>query len=134
MSSTKQKSKGISTQARKAKGRQLQQKVRDVIYETFPELEDGDVVSTGMGQGGEDVRLSPAARRLMPYSIECKRHKAFAVYGPYEQAKANSMGYEPLLVIQGDRKKPLVLVDLDHFMQLVQRNAYGQEEGQEEET
>lgn len=123
MSSTKQKSKGISTQARKAKGRQLQQKVRDAIYEAFPHLEDGDVVSTGMGQGGEDVRLSPAARKVFPYSVEAKRHKAFAVYGPYEQAKANSMGYEPILVIQGDRKKPLVLVDLEHFMSLTQKVA-----------
>lgn len=121
MSSTKQKSKGISTQARKAKGRQLQQKVRDAIYEAFPHLEDGDVVSTGMGQGGEDVRLSPAARKVFPYSVECKRRKAFAVYNDYEQAKANSMGYEPILVVQGDRKKPLVLLDLEHFMQLTKK-------------
>lgn len=125
MSSTKPKSKGISTQARKAKGRQLQQKVRDAILAAFPNLEDDDVRSTGMGQGGEDVQLSPAARKLFPYSVECKRNKAFAVYGPYEQASANSMGFEPLLVIQGDRKKPLVLLDLSHFMELATRKPNG---------
>lgn len=125
MSSTKPKSKGISTAARKSKGRQLQQKVRDAILASFPKLETDDVKSTAMGQGGEDVQLSPAARKLFPYSIECKRHKAFAVYGPYEQAAANAGGYEPLLVIQGDRKKPLVVLDLEHFMQLTTRKPNG---------
>lgn len=118
MSSTKPKSKGISTAARKSKGRALQQKVRDLIYKTYPHLEPGDAISTGMGQGGEDIQLSPAARKVFGYSVECKRNKAFAVYGPYEQASANCKGYEPIVVIQGDRKKPLVLVDLEHFMEL----------------
>jgi hypothetical protein len=122
---TSSKRKGISTAARKSKGRQLQQKVRDAILAAFTKLEPDDVKSTGMGQGGEDVQLSPAARKFFPYSVECKRHKAFAVYGPYEQAKANSMGYEPILVIQGDRKKPLVLVDLDHFIELTTRKPNG---------
>lgn len=125
MSSTKPKSKGISTAARKSKGRQLQQKMRDAILASFPKLETDDVKSTAMGQGGEDVQLSPAARKLFPYSVECKRHKAFAVYGPYEQAAANAGGYEPLLVIQGDRKKPLVILDLEHFMQLTTRKPNG---------
>lgn len=125
MSSTKPKSKGISTAARKNKGRQLQQKMRDAILASFPLLETDDVKSTAMGQGGEDVQLSPAARKVFPYSIECKRHKAFAVYGPYEQASTNSGGYEPLLVIQGDRKKPLVILDLDHFMKLTTRKPNG---------
>lgn len=125
MSSTKPKSKGISTAARKSKGRQLQQKMRDAILASFPLLETDDVKSTAMGQGGEDVQLSPAARKVFPYSIECKRHKAFAVYGPYEQASTNAGGYEPLLVIQGDRKKPLVILDLDHFMKLTTRKPNG---------
>lgn len=120
--------KGISTAARKAKGRALQQKVRDKILEAFPLLTNEDVRSTAMGQKGEDVQLSPLARTHFPYSIECKRHKAFAVYVPYEQALANSGGHEALLVIQGDRKKPLVLVDLDHFMELV-KNGKEKEEG-----
>lgn len=122
---TSTKRKGISTAARKSKGRALQQKVRDAILASFPKLEADDVKSTGMGQGGEDVQLSPAARKLFPYSVECKRHKAFAVYGPYEQALANSLGFEPILVIQGDRKKPLVLVDLEHFMKLTTRKPNG---------
>ena len=110
--------KGISVASRKAKGRGLQQKVRDAILEAFPMLEPDDCKSTAMGQGGEDVQLSPAARKRFPYSTECKRHKAFAVYGPYEQAQANAKGLQPLLVIQGDRKKALAILDFEHFMEL----------------
>ena len=118
MTLVKTPKKGISTASRKSKGRALQQKVRDAILEAFPTLEPDDCKSTAMGQGGEDVQLSPAARKLFPYSTECKRHKAFAIYGPYEQAYTNSKGIQPLLVIQGDRKKPLAVLDFEHFMEL----------------
>jgi len=68
-----------------------------------------------MGAGGEDIQLSPAARKLFPYSVECKSLKAIAVYKYYEQAEANCGKYEPLVVIKANRKKPLVLVDAEYF-------------------
>jgi len=61
-----------TVQSRKQKGRRLQQAVRDLILENFKELEPDDVRSTPMGVSGTDVQLSPAARRLFPYSTECK--------------------------------------------------------------
>ena len=110
---------GISTAARKAKGRNLQKLVRDAILERFQHLTKDDVRSTAMGQGGMDVQLSPLAGTSFPYAVECKRNKSFAVYGPYSQASTNAGKYEPLLVIQGDRQKPLAIVDFQHFMGLV---------------
>lgn len=111
----------ISTAARKAKGRSLQNKIKKSVLSHFPHLENEDVKSTSMGQTGEDIQLSPAARKVFPYSVEAKKHKAFAVYGPYEQASSNANGYEPLLVIEGDRKKPLAIIDFEHFMSLTTR-------------
>ena len=109
----------MTPQSAKEKGRRLQKYVRDKILAAFPSLEEDDVRSTAMGQGGEDIQLSPAARKLFPYSVECKNKANWAVYGPYEQAVGNCpKGCEPLLIIKGDRKKPLVLVDLDFFMSL----------------
>jgi len=104
----------------KAKGRSFQQFIRDCIYDTFPDLTDGDVRSTSMGAGGEDLQLSPAARASFPYSVECKANKSFAVYKIMEQAQANSPeGSEPLVMIKGDRRKPLAVVHADHFFQLL---------------
>ena len=47
----------------KAKGRLGQNEIRDKILETFPDLEPDDVRSTTMGDTGEDIQLSPAARK-----------------------------------------------------------------------
>lgn len=114
------RSTGISPQSAKAKGRRLQQTVRDSILSAFPTLEADDVRSTSMGAGGEDVQLSPAARKLMPYCIECKSLAKIAIYKHYEQATGHG-DYEPLLVLKQDRAKPLAVVDLEHFMELVKK-------------
>ncbi len=109
----------MKTASGKAKGRKLQQIVRDKILEAFPTLEPDDAKSCSMGASGEDVQLSPAARRLFSYSVECKARASISVYAWYQQAKTNApKGMEPLLVIKQNYGKPLVVVDLDHYMEL----------------
>ena len=112
----------IKTQSAKAKGRRLQQWVRDQILKMVPSLEPDDVKSTSMGAGGEDVQLSPAARKKMPITVECKARKSIAVYGFYDQAKDNApKGVEPVVILKADRKKPLALVDAEYFLKKVKR-------------
>jgi hypothetical protein len=113
------------TSSAKAKGRRLQQWVRDLILDLFSTLEEDDVKSTSMGAGGEDIQLSPAARKLMPITVECKNKKSFAVYKDYDQAtNHSSKSYvEPVLVIKGDRKKPLAVVDATHYFRLLREVA-----------
>jgi len=110
----------MKTASVKAKGRTLQQTVRDKILDAFPRLEKDDVVSTSMGAGGEDIKLSPAARRSFPFSVEAKSRATISTYKWYDQAVANAgSGVEPLLVIKANRRKPLVVIDLDAFMDIV---------------
>lgn len=112
----------IKTSSAKAKGRKLQQFVRDQILDRFPSLTTDDVRSTAMGQGGEDIQLSSAARDQFPYSVECKSQKQIAVYRFYDQAQRNCPdGTEPLVIIKADRRKPLAVVDADHFLTLAKR-------------
>jgi hypothetical protein len=73
-----------------------------------------------MGAGGEDVQLSPQARSLVSYTIECKNRKAIAVYKDYEQAKTHGL-VEPLVILKQNLGKPLALVDAQHFLDLVQK-------------
>jgi len=90
---------------------------RDQILTHSPALQPDDVRSTSMGAGGEDVQLSPAARKKFPFSVECKAKSKVAVYSMYEQATENCPGgAEPLLVVKGDRKKPLAIVDAEWFL------------------
>lgn len=114
------KKKRISVQSAKAKGRNFQKWVRDKILELFPVLEPDDVKSTSMGAGGEDVQLSPAARRMIPISVECKAKAKIAIYKDYEQAVANApANMEPVLFMKGDRKPAVAIVDACFFLDLM---------------
>ena len=104
----------------KQKGRLGQQEIRDKILETFPELEPDDVKSTTMGDTGEDVQLSPAARKKIPISVEVKRRKSGmkTQYDWIEQSTAHGKG-EPVVFFRADRKPWIVMVSLDHYMELL---------------
>lgn len=105
----------------KAKGRRLQQYVRDVLLKAFPSLQQDDVRSTSMGAGGEDIQLSPAARTLIPYQIECKSKEKSQVHTLYQQATEHGE-YEPLLIIKRDRDRTLAVMDFNHFVALLMEN------------
>lgn len=111
--------KRISTASCKQKGRKLQQWVRDKLLAHFDkQWQPDDCKSTSMGASGEDILLSPFARSLFKYSIECKSLKSIAVYKFYEQAESNAKSYTPLVFIKMNGKKPLVLVDAEKFINL----------------
>lgn len=73
-----------------------------------------------MGESGEDIQLSPHARTLIPYSIECKSRASFSIYSIYEQAASHKNGkYEPLVFIKANNKKPLAILDAEKLVQLI---------------
>ena len=109
----------MKTSSAKAKGRVLQQRVRDLILEAFPQLEADDVRSTGMGQSGADIQLSPAAQKLFSYAVECKNQERLSLWDSYDQACSNSGNLEPLLVVKKNRRKPLAVIDLEKFIELL---------------
>ena len=76
----------ISISSAKAKARRLQDKVRDRIRAMFPDLHPDDVQSAIMGATGADIILSPAAKRLFGYAVECKKRAKFSVWTDYLQA------------------------------------------------
>lgn len=110
----------MKTSSAKNKGRRFQQHVRDKIYETFPELEEGDVRSTSMGAGGMDLQLSPAAKRVFPFSVECKNKESLSVWAEFKQAESNcEVGTKPLLAFTRNRTDEYVMLKLDDFMSLL---------------
>ena len=75
----------MKTQSAKAKGRKLQQWVRDQIIEQL-EVHPEDIESRSMGAGGEDLIMARAARQKFPFSVECKNVEKLNVWEAYEQA------------------------------------------------
>jgi hypothetical protein len=108
----------ITPQSSKAKGRRGQQLVRDEFLKAFPTLEPDDIKSTSMGVTGEDLALSPAARKLIPYQIEIKNKATSQVHTYMDQCKGHGK-YEPLVVVKKDRGELLAIISLDHFLTLI---------------
>jgi hypothetical protein len=121
--SLKSVSKKMSPRSAKAKGRKLQTWVVERLLRVFKRLTPLDVRSTPMGVNGVDVQLSSLAYRKFPYNIECKNTERIrTIYNYYEQAISHDTiekEGEPLLIIKMNRQKPLVVVDAEHFIELV---------------
>ena len=108
----------MKPQSAKAKGRKLQQWMRDKLIEEL-DIHPEDIESRSMGAGGEDLIMARAAREKFNFSIECKNVEKLNVWEAYEQASANSGKHEPLLVMKKNNKKPLVVLDAESFIGLI---------------
>lgn len=112
----------IKTSSAKAKARRLQDKIRDLIRETFG-LSEHDVKSAVMGESGIDVKLSEKAREMFPYAVEAKAYKRIALFQWWKQTEENAKqeGLKPLLVFKQDRAQPLAAMPLKDFMELLKK-------------
>lgn len=107
----------MKPQSAKAKGRRLQQDVRNRLIEEL-DVHPEDIESRSMGASGEDLIMARAAREKFPYSIECKNQEKLNVWNAYTQCDQNAKHYEPLVIIKKNNFKSLAVVDLDHFINM----------------
>lgn len=106
-------------QSSKAAGRKVQQEVRDLILATFQELEPDDVRSTSMGASGEDLLLSPAARKRLPFDVEVKYRAKIAAIKYLMQAETHG-DHKPLAVFRQARDKQLyAMLKFDDLLELL---------------
>jgi len=109
----------MKSRSAKNKGKRLQNNVRDLLLESFNQLEPDDIKSAIMGESGEDIKLSPAARRLIPYSFECKNQEALNIWSSLEQAETNSGDYDPVLIFKRNRTKTYAVINIEKFIELI---------------
>jgi hypothetical protein len=89
------------------------------VLDAFPQLSPYLDARITIGvESGEDLKLSPLAKSLFPYSVECKYREVFkTLYGFYDQA-AKGDG-EPLLVVKMNNKPAMAIITLDKFFELI---------------
>ena len=109
--------------SRKAKGRRLQQAVRQDLVDRLG-IDPGDILSTAMGQSGCDLYLSPAARERFPFGVECKAQEAIALPTWWRQCTANAAaeGLTPLLVLKQSRREPLAVLRWSDLLALLRHD------------
>lgn len=106
----------------KAKGKRLQNFLRETLLSAFPVLEPDDIKSAMASEAGEDLKLSPAAKRLIPFSFECKNTEKIAVWQALKQAQDNANGRHPVVVFSRNRSIPHVIISLETFVKLITQN------------
>ena len=109
--------------SRKAKGRRLQQAVRQDLIEHLG-IDPGDILSTGMGQSGCDLYLSPAARAQFPFGVECKAQERIALPEWWKQCTRNAAadGLAPLLILKQSRREPLAVLRWTDLLSLLRHD------------
>jgi len=110
----------MRTASCKAKGRRLQQRVRDDLRILAPQLDPTDIESTPMGCNGVDVKLSKAARDFFgELAIECKNCERLDVVGIFQKHAAKYPGKVPLLVHARNHTEPMVTLPWQWFLLLL---------------
>jgi len=114
----------MNTSSRKAKGRRLQQEIRDLLRETYKDngLVDGDIESTIMGESGRDIKLSPLAESIIPFDVEAKNQETASIWSWMAQAEKNTKKDRvPLVVFKRNRSKTYAVLELKDLLQLVNK-------------
>ncbi|MBU46188.1 MAG: hypothetical protein CMD28_02055 [Flavobacteriales bacterium] len=108
----------MKARSAKNKGKRLQNILRDKLVKLYPDLKD-DIGSQIMGMTGEDIVLTPHARKKLPFSFECKNVEKLNVWKSFKQCETNSGKSTPVLVIKRNRETPKVVMDLEEWLKLL---------------
>ena len=121
-----------SARASKAKGRRLQNYVRDILRDVYPQLHEDDIKSQTMGMTGEVFVTSPAAKEVCAFSFECKNVERLQIWRAIEQCEANKPDCSaPAIVFKKNGKQPYVALPFTVFCDMLQ---YENEERISEQT
>ena len=74
-----------------------------------------------MGMCGEDIVLSPAAKKIIPFSFECKNQERLNVWKSIEQAESNCEDRIPVVVFKRNRTKTYAIIELNQLMKITRR-------------
>ena len=109
----------MKNRSKQIKSSKLQKLVRSKILRAFPHLKQKDVACAKEGISGPDILLSRIAKKLCPYQFEIKaQNRMRTMWKWYKQASKNTR-LNPVVIAKSNSRDPLVLIDLDHFFDLI---------------
>ena len=111
---------------RKAKGEKLQKEIVADLKKHFPDHAD-NIKSTPMSAHGEDIQMTDAARKDIPFSFEAKyKEKGLSnVYSAYEQCQSQTANLATteyiysVAFLQQKGHVPLVVLSADDLFRLI---------------
>ena len=110
-----------SARASKAKGRRLQNYVRDMLRDIYTQLHPDDIKSQTMGMTGEDIVRTPAAKEVCAFSFECKNVERLQIWKAIEQCETNRPDCSAsAIVFKKNGKEPYVAIPFTVFCDMLQ--------------
>lgn len=110
----------MKSRSAKNKGVRLQNNIREVLYQYYPNLRSGDIKTAVMGESGTDIILSPTAKDNIPFDIEAKNQESISIWKCLEQAETNTeRGRIPLLVFKRNRSKTYACLEFEKLLELL---------------
>ena len=111
----------ISISSRKAKSRNLQNKIVEELLKKFPQFDSNDIKPAIMGESGIDVKLSNPARKEFPFAVEAKNQESLSIWAALEQCETNAKleKLTPLLIFKRNRSDIYVTMKFEDFIKLV---------------
>jgi hypothetical protein len=112
----------MKTRSAKNKGKRLQLEVRNFLREKFKnELEDGDIETTIASEGGVDIKLSPLAKKKIPFDVECKNQEKINIWSCIKQAEDNSKDEKriPMVVFRRNNAKTYCVMEFQKLIELL---------------
>lgn len=111
----------MRTSSAKAKGRRAATETKELLERYAPDLRPGDIEVTSSGATGEDLKLSPAARELYPFAVECKNQERIEIWAALGQAESHVKheGQHGVLFFRRNRSKLYVAMDAEAFVKLI---------------
>lgn len=113
-------------QSAKAKGRRFQQWCATRFKQAFPHLEGNDIRSLSMGAAGDDLILSPAALKVLPYNFEMKNVENLQLWATIRQTEnrndptSNTL---PCIALRKNHTNPIIVIPFLHFCDLVHQSS-----------
>ena len=89
------------------------------IYETDKQKKKGQTPTKLFTVQDYANLPNTTTRRVIPYQFECKNQEKFAtLYSFYKQGRKHGR-LEPVLVCKMNDNKPLAVIDLEHFFEII---------------
>lgn len=111
----------MKTSSCKAKGRRACADVVELLLKHAPTLQPDDIRITSSGATGEDILLSPEARKLFPWVIEVKNTETINIWQAYAQAVSHlkpGVDYVPILFFRRNRSELMACMKASDFVRL----------------
>lgn len=105
----------------KAKGRRAASETKDILLKYACALEPDDIVITGSGDTGEDLKLSPRARKIFPVCIENKNCEKLNIWDAIKQAQSHvgDRGFEPVVAFKRNNHPLMACISFELLVKLL---------------